>query len=83
MKRCIECKNKNICKWIEERDKIEVKLNKFALKKESPFSLECHCASFIMAEEEKKEVVEVQNVEDHVEHEEVKHLYFYPEEIQE
>lgn len=58
MKICKECKNINICKWIDERDKLLLKLEKISLKEGCPFLLECNCNSFIPVIEEVDNTIE-------------------------
>lgn len=56
---CQNCKNKSICKWINEKNNLEVKLDKIKLKEDSPFDLVCNCNFF---KDESKEETEKEHV---------------------
>lgn len=60
MKDCMNCKNNNICKWIDEREKLKTRLEKISLKEGAPFKLECICESYI----EKEEIISENKIED-------------------
>lgn len=66
MKDCKTCKNENICRWIDEREKVKVKLEKIALKEGCPFELLSVCSFFVSKEPEVEvleEKIETEDIE--------------------